>query len=127
MAALVIIMTLPGGFFAECHGWLATPEARMACCANEQECPLHKAGLPSTGSNQPVSQSDADRCCATSEHGDSMPTAVKAGAVDGPALIPSSSSAVLAAPAPWLPIVTQRVTGPPTSRSRHVLLSVFLI
>jgi len=127
VAALMVIMALPGGFFAECQGWLATPEARMACCANEQECPMHKAGLPSTGSHQPVSQSDADRCCATSEHGDSMPTSIKASAVDGLALIPIRLSVDLASPATWFDNPIERVSGPPTSRSRHVLLSVFLI
>jgi hypothetical protein len=126
-AALTMVLVLVGGHLAECPGWLATAEARMACCANEQECPMHKAGQHSSGSRQLVSQSDADRCCATSERGESMPTSVKANAVDGPALIPTSLSGVLVSPATWFDNPIERVSGPPASRSRHVLLSVFLI
>lgn len=127
LAALTIIIALVGGQLAECQGWLATAEARMACCAKEQECPMHKAGQHSSGLNQIVSQSDADRCCATSEHGDSMPTSVKVNAVGGPALIAVSFSGVLASPRAWFARGIQRVSDPLTSRSRHVLLSVFLI
>jgi hypothetical protein len=122
-----MIIALAGGHLAECQGWVATPEERMSCCANEQECPMQKAGGHSTGSNPRISQSDADRCCAGSEHGDSMPTSVKASAVDGPALIPIGLSGVLASPATWFDSPIERVSAPPTSRSRHILLSVFLI
>src|SRR5262245_40002803 len=127
LAALTMVLVLVGGHLAECQGWLSTAEARMACCANEQECPMHKAGQHSSGLRQLVSQSDADRCCATSEHGESMPTSVKASAVDGPGLIPISLSRVLVSPATRFDNPIERVSGPPTSRSRHVLLSVFLI
>jgi hypothetical protein len=121
-----MVLVLVGGHLAECQGWLSTAEARMACCANEQECPMHKAGQHSSGSNHRISQSDADRCCATSEHGDSMPT-VKASVADGPALIPVSFAGVLASVATRFDHPIERVSGPPTRRSRHVLLSVFLI
>src|SRR5262245_3785028 len=127
LAALTMALVLAGGHLAECQGWLSTAEARMACCANEQECPMHKAGQHSSGSRQLVSQSDADRCCATAEHGESMPTSVTASAVDGPALIPISLSGVLVSPATWFDNPIERVSRPPTNRSRHVLLSVFLI
>jgi hypothetical protein len=126
LAALTMAIMIASGYLAECQGWLSTPEARMACCANEQECPIHKAGQHSLGSLR-ISQSDADRCCATSEHGESMPTSVKASAIDGPALIPISLSGVLASPASLFDNLIERVSGPPISRSRHVLLSIFLI
>jgi hypothetical protein len=122
-----MVFMLVGGHLAECQGWLSTAEARMACCANEQECPMHKAGQHASGPNQRVNQSDADRCCATSEHGDSMPTSVKASVADGPALIPVSLAGVLASAATRFDDPIEQVSGPPTSRSRHVLLSVFLI
>jgi hypothetical protein len=122
-----MVFALIGGHLAECQGWLSTAEARMACCANEQECPMHKAGQHSSGPNQRVSQSDADRCCATSEHGDSMPSFVKASVADGLALIPVSLGGVLASAATRFDNLIEQVSGPPTSRSRHVLLSVFLI
>jgi hypothetical protein len=127
LAVLTTVVALAGGQLAECQGWLATAEERMACCANEQECPMHKAGQHSAGPNQRISQSDADRCCATSEHGESMPNSVTASTVDGPALIPTSLSAVLPSPATWFDNPIEWVSGPPTRRSRHVLLSVFLI
>jgi hypothetical protein len=56
-----------------------------------------------------------------------MPTSIKASAVDGLALIPIRLSVDLASPATWFDNPIERVSGPPTSRSRHVLLSVFLI
>jgi hypothetical protein len=127
LAALAVAAALVGGHLAECQGWLSTAEARMACCANEQECPMHKASHHSSGSNQRISQSDADRCCAASERGESTPAPVKASAVDGPALIPITLSGILVSPATWLDNPIEQVSGPPTSRSRHVLLSVFLI
>ena len=127
LVALTMAIGIVSGHLAECQGWLATPEARMACCANEQECPMHKGGQHPSGSNQRISQSDADRCCATSEPGESVPTSVKASTVDGAALIPISLSGILASPPTWFDTPVERVASPPTSRSRHVLLSVFLI
>src|SRR5262249_29643734 len=127
LAALAMVLVLVGGHLAECQGWLSTAEARMACCANEQQCPMHKAAQHSSGSSQRISQSDADRCCATSEHGESTATFVKTSAADAPALIPIALSDVLASPATWLDNSIGRVSGLPTTRSRHVLLSVFLI
>src|SRR5215813_2148240 len=118
-----MVLVLVGSHLAECQGWLSTAEARMTCCANEQECPMHKAGQHSSGSNHRISQSDADRCCATSEHGDSMPTSVKASVADGPALIPVSLAGVLTSTATRIDNPIEQVFSPPTSRSRHVLLS----
>src|SRR5262249_11862644 len=89
-AAITMVLVLLGGHLAECQGWLSTPEARMACCANEQECPMHNAGQHSSASNHRISQSDADRCCATSERGESTPTSVKPNAVESPASIPTT-------------------------------------
>lgn len=126
-AAITIILVLVGGYLAECQGWLSTAEARMACCADEQECPMHKAGQHSSGPNHGISQSDADRCCATSDRGESTPTSVNSNAVESPALIPTTSSGVVASPATPLHHSIDRVADHPTNRSRHVVLSVFLI
>ncbi|HEX7793652.1 MAG TPA: hypothetical protein VF456_04835 [Vicinamibacterales bacterium] len=127
LAALTLVLVLVGGHLAECQAWLATPEARMACCADEQQCPMHNASQHSSGSNHRISQSDADRCCATSEHDDSIPASAKASVADGPALIPVSVAGVLAPAATRLDNPIEQVSAPPTSRSRHVVLSVFLI
>ena len=122
-----MVIALAGGHLVECQGWLATPEERMACCANEHDCPMHKADRHSAGSTHLVSQSDADRCCATSEQGDPMPTSVKANAVDAPALIPVSLLSVVISPLPSFADVSEQASNPLPGRSRHVLLSVFLI
>lgn len=127
LAALTMVLVLVGGHLAACQGWLSTAEARMACCADEQECPMHKAGRHSSGPNHRISQSDADSCCATSERGESMPTSVKASVADGLALIPVSLAGVLSRAETRFDNPTEPVSSPPTSRSRHVLLSVFLI
>jgi hypothetical protein len=127
LAALATVVALAGGQLAECQGWLATPEARMACCANEHECPMHKADPHRSAPSLRISQSDADRCCATSEHGDSMPTSVKVTAVDSLALIPVGLSGVVESPAIRFDGVSENPPSPPTSLARHVLLSVFLI
>jgi hypothetical protein len=127
LAALTMVLVLVGGHLAECRGWLATPEARMACCADEQECPMHKAGQHSSGANHRISQSDADRCCAISERGESMPTSVKASVAGGLALVPVTLAGVLPRAETRFDNPTEQASGPPTSRSRHVLLSVFLI
>jgi len=127
VAALTMVLVLVGGHLAECQGWLSTPEARMACCADEQQCPMHKASRHSSSSNHRISQSDADRCCATSEHGDSIPASVKASVADGPALIPVGPVSVPAPAATRFDNPIEQVSAPPTSRSRHVVLSVFLI
>jgi hypothetical protein len=122
-----MVLVLVGGHLAECQGWRSTAEARMACCANEEECPMHKAGQHSSVPSHRISQSDADRCCATSERGNSMPISVKGGVADGLALIPVSLAGVLTSATIRFDSPVEQGSGPPTSRSRHVLLSVFLI
>jgi hypothetical protein len=124
MALLVLL----GDPFTECAGWLSTPEARMACCANEQECPLHKSDRRLSPSSQKVSQTDADQCCATSEHGDSLPSSAKVtGAFDSLALIPSVLPIAFVSPLARVDELHEAASSPPTGRSRHLLLSVFLI
>jgi hypothetical protein len=39
-AALVVVLTLGAAGWAECAGWQATPEARMACCSGNGDCPM---------------------------------------------------------------------------------------
>ena len=127
-AALIALVVLIGGPFAKCEGWLATPEARMACCANEQDCPMHKADRRPSGSTHTVSQSDADRCCATSEPGGSLPSSAKAiGSVDSLALIPSVLPVAPVSRTTRRDDIYEPASNFALGRSRHVLLSVFLI
>ena len=126
LASVVAVLALGAGNLAACTGWESTPEARMACCATDPDCPLHDATSPDSGVTV-VSQSQADSCCAVSEGRDSsLPT---------PAFVPSATLAVASGllpavvPAPasrpsaWLMLAPLPRSAVPT----HVLLSVFLI
>ena len=50
LAAVILTMGLLAGNAAVCAGWLATPEARMACCAEGGDCPMHKDESRRSGS-----------------------------------------------------------------------------
>ena len=128
LSALLLALALSAGNVAVCAGWLGTPEARMACCSEGGECPMHKGDSPSSGSARVLTQTQADSCCASSERensSQSSPTFVAAitSAVLGPPIVlPLSVPALVltdgwrtAAPTPTAPV------------PKHVLLSVFLV
>jgi hypothetical protein len=125
LIAVVAVLVVISGHLAECRGWLATPEARMACCENEQQCPMHKSGAHRD--RRTVTQAEADRCCAANSQTDhSVPSATQSAPADS---IASTPAIIAVAP---LTVVGRAVRietdlRPPTGRSRHVLLSVFLI
>ena len=122
--ALALTFGLLAGNAAVCAGWMATPEARMACCA-DGDCPMHHGD--SHGSES-VTQALADGCCAMSDGQNSNPSnpplvTVITGAVLGagvvlPATVPAlvaSRAHRLAAPTPVAPV------------PKHVLLCTFLV
>ena len=128
LAALALTFALMAGNDAICAGWMPTPEARMACCADGCECPMHKGDSHRSGSERVLTQAQADSCCASSENKNSnqfSPTfvAVITAAVLGagnvlPAHIPAlvlSDGWRTSAPIPVAPVPT------------HLLLSVFLL
>jgi hypothetical protein len=128
LSALALTLALVGGNAAVCAGWLPTPEARMACCSEGGECPMHKGESRGTTTHRAITQVQADNCCASSERvqsNQSNPTFVAAisGAVLGTGIVlPASVPAFVlsdgwrtAAPTPTGPI------------PKHVLLSVFLV
>ena len=129
LPALVLsLMLLPGGTLAVCAGWAATPQERMACCADGGTCPMHKGEPHDSGHQQGIPQAQADACCAASEGQHSNQSA--------PSFITVISSAVLGAgvvlpvPVPSLVVtdIWRTVTPVPTPPvPRHVLLSVFLV
>ena len=51
-AALVVVLTLGAAGWAECAGWQATPEARMACCLGSGDCPMHGSTESGAGSKR---------------------------------------------------------------------------
>ena len=127
LASLAAVLALSAGNLAACAGWDSTPEARMACCADEETCPMHDAALSGSSTSHITSQSQADSCCAASNgHEPGTPT---------PATALSTTLAMTADPLPailqafhstregWLALAPLPRSAVPT----HVLLSVFLI
>jgi hypothetical protein len=121
-------MALAAANGAVCAGWLATPEARMACCSEGGECPMHKGDSHRSGSECVLTQAQADSCCASSERENSSQSS--------PTFVPGISAAVLGVgmvlPASVPALVLSdawRMSAPlPVAPvPRHVLLSVFLL
>src|SRR5262245_37058439 len=75
------------GNAAICEGWSATAEERMACCTEGSDCPMHKRESHHAASTHPLTQGEADACCAASERDESSSSR--------PAFVPVISVAVL--------------------------------
>ena len=128
LAALAVAFGLVAGNAANCAGWLPTPEARMACCADGAECPMHKDDSHRSGSGRVLTQAQADSCCAAAEgqnsnqSNPSVVTAITAAVLGVGVILPDSVPALVrsdgwrtSAPIPIAPV------------PKHVLLSVFLV
>jgi hypothetical protein len=126
-AAALVVLALAAGGPAVCAGWMPTPEARMACCSDERPCPMHTSESDQDGSTRLVTQAEADRCCATSEQDDSVPSSSNISLAVSLALAPSPVAVLLPDGAvradAWRTPVPILVTRVP----KHLLLSVFLI
>jgi hypothetical protein len=127
LPALLVAVALAGGNLAVCAGWMATPEARMACCSKSGACPMRDARAHPTTPAPAVSQADADRCCASSEPADAAPLATTI-------LLPLSLAAAstpltfIAPPAIPLPGISRTLPPAPGSQlPKHLLLSVLLV
>ena len=123
--AATLIAVLIAGPVGLCAGWQATPEERMACCAEGVACPMHKAERHQSDGKQAITQAEADSCCAAGEK-DKGSASTKTS--------PIVSPAVVAEPTVLAPFVMPRLLtrhDPATDRTlavpRHLLLSVFLI
>jgi hypothetical protein len=128
LAALALTFGLMAGNAAICAGWMPTPEARMACCADGVECPMHKGDSHRAGSERVPTQAQADTCCASSEgktSNQSNPTFVAAitVAVLGTGTILPANVPALVLSDGWRTSAPTPVTPVP----RHALLSVFLL
>ena len=129
LAALALAFGLVAGNAAAiCAGWLPTPEARMACCADGAECPMHMGNSHSSASQRVLTQAQADSCCAAAEgHRSnrlhpSLVTVITAAVLGVGVVVPAGVPALVlssawrrSAPIPIAPV------------PRHVLLSVFLV
>ncbi len=127
LAAVLVLVVLPTSAWAQCAGWQATSEARMACCMNGTTCPMHKSGSHEHSSTRVVSQAQADSCCAAAaQRRDSAAagsTFVASGVV---ALVPVAVFTVPADPfasQEWRALVPLPVSSTP----KHLLLSVLLV
>jgi hypothetical protein len=128
-AAFIAALALAAAGWAECGGWQASPEARMACCSTSGACPMHGSTEPGPGAKRAVTQAQADSCCAASNTDGSMPSSwalsvsVTAAAGNGPpfaAMLPPATAAALDTWRTHVPLPVARVP-------KHVLISVFLL
>jgi hypothetical protein len=121
---MAVILAL--GSPAVCAGWMPTPEARMDCCTTGSTCPMHDSSKKGSGART-LTQDEADRCCASSEHDGSSPSSTTTALTLGPPAIVAAAIA-LAPPSRSL-IQLPRVS--PLSEvahvPKHVLISVFLV
>ena len=123
---MLLAVALTSSHAAVCAGWMGTPEARMACCAEGGACPMHESGSPHANVSHTLTQAEADRCCAASEDDQSSQSSSTFAA--------GTSIAVLGTSSPLITdtAVAARPTGttdplPPRHVPKHVLHSVFLV
>jgi hypothetical protein len=127
LAALALTFALVAGNAAICAGWMPTPEARMACCA-DGECPMHEGDSHHSGSERALPQAQADSCCASSERqssNQSTPTFVAAitAAVLGVGIVVPANVPALVLSDAWRTSAPIPIASVP----KHVLLSIFLV
>lgn len=123
---VLVLVVLPTSAWAQCAGWQRTAEGRMACCAQAQQCPMHQ-GTNASVSHRPVTQEQADTCCALSERVPSTPFSSSQIAPITLAVVSAPASVVLPdlarLPSGCQALVPITVSPVP----RHLLLSVFLV
>lgn len=124
LAAIAAIVSISAGSFSICARWDASAEARMACCASGDSCPMHHSDSEQDAAAIALTQADADRCCAAGQEGDPGSVAVSVAV----AAVPICRPDVLYEP-PVVFVGRSRPTAPLESRHvpTYVLLSVFLI
>lgn len=128
LSAVFITLGLLAGNAAVCAGWLATPEARMTCCAEGRDCPMHKSGSHRSGSGRVLTQAQADGCCTSSERensnqpGRAFVAAITAAVLGAATPLPADAPALVLSDG-WRTSVPMPAAPVP----KHVLLSVFLV
>ena len=128
LSAVILATGLLAGNAAVCAGWLATPEARMACCAEGGDCPMHKGDSQGSGSARVLTQAQADSCCASSERessnqsNPSFATAITVAVLGVGTVLPASIPALVLSDA-WRTSAPIPIAQVP----KHLLLSVFLV
>ena len=127
LSALFLTLALATSQAGVCAGWMATPEARMACCSDDGPCPMHESNSEDDGSKRAVSQAEADRCCAISEQDDSAPA--PANLAFPVTLVPVNSPVPVMRPMSEAHAGIWRAPVPLSGAHtpKHILLSVFLV
>ena len=125
-SVVLLTVALAAGQAGVCAGWMATPEARMACCSDDGPCPVHKSDSEN-GPTRVVTQAQADRCCAASEHEDSAPSPSYGAFFVTLAVALSPIPGLLPAPEAHADIWRASVPIPASPVPKHLLLSVFLV
>lgn len=126
LTALALMFAFAAGNLALCAGWEASPEARMACCANGGTCPMHKSDGLAAHSKRLVNQTEADNCCAASERGGSTPSTPSFASTMAAALVAVALPILLPSPLrvdAWRADVPRPISAVP----KHLLLSVLLV
>jgi hypothetical protein len=128
LAAVALTFGLMAGNAAICAGWLPTPEARMACCTEGGDCPMHKGDSHHSRSEGGLTQAQADSCCASSEgkssnqSNPSSVTAITAAVLGVGVVLPAKVPALVLSDS-WRTSAPIPIAQVP----KHVLLSVFLV
>jgi hypothetical protein len=127
LAALALTLGLMAGNAAICAGWMPTPAARMACCTDGGNCPMHKGDSHGSGHHGGLTQAQADSCCASSERETSNQSNPSVSAITATVL---GAGVIVHAAVPALVLSdgwrrSAPMPGGPVPR--HVLLSVFLV
>ena len=126
VSAIVLCLALVAGNLAVCAGWATTAEARMACCAHADTCPMHNGETHDASQRLVISQAQADSCCAGSERSNqsspSLNTSMPSVVVDAGEVLRLQAPSLAAHDVSWtvVPIPIAQVP-------RHILLSVFLV
>ena len=128
LAAVALSLGLLAGNAAVCAGWMPTPEARMACCADGAQCPMHKGDSHRSGFERVPTQAQADSCCASSEGKTSRQsspmfvTAITVAVLGAGTVLPANVPALVLSDG-WRTSAPMPVAPVP----KHVLLSVYLV
>ena len=123
VSVFLLALVLAAGQPLVCMGWMAPPDARMACCADDG---THWHGHTHEAADPDLTQAAADRCCVASDGGDSAPAPVSLTSSLTPAAVLTPLPALLLTPA-RPPALPASVPIPPAHVPKHLLLSVFLV
>ena len=126
-AAVAAILAIAIGNVVACAGWQPAPEARMACCASGERCPMHVSESGGAGSPRVITQVEADTCCAGESNRTQSPAAALAFAIASPALLPVLGSPVVSPAVLALDHWRAADPYPVSPVPKHLLLSVLLI